>query len=194
VPVREPAFTGSGVTEVERHSSSSTPSPSPALKKARYPFTAGWAERVFEQHHCTNYNYLNPGPVAPVASALNTQLQHLPDDMIFCLTVHRLCSVSEGRLGHFLPHWLRTGWQSVISQGKIPWNTPPWLGIEPGPQVGQTVSYSTELSWLTTCQYDLALGYLWLTKYWNRSHAIGFRSLYCIISLKRSELTCWLVF
>jgi len=48
--------------------------------------------------------------------------------------------------------------------GKIPWNTPPWSGIEPGPQEGQTksypiglprprplggqtVSYPTELSW-----------------------------------------------
>jgi len=30
--------------------------------------------------------------------------------------------------------------------GKILRNTPPWLGIEPGPQGGQTVSYSTELS------------------------------------------------
>jgi len=38
---------------------------------------------------------------------------------------------------------------AVISQGKIPWNTPPWLGIEPGPRGGQTVSYPTELSWLT---------------------------------------------
>jgi len=37
----------------------------------------------------------------------------------------------------------------VISQGKIPWNTPPWLGIEPGPWGGQTASYPTELSWLT---------------------------------------------
>jgi len=47
-------------------------------------------------------------------------------------------------------HWLRTGWQSAISQGKISWNTPPWLGTEPGPRGGQTVSYSTELSWLTS--------------------------------------------
>ena len=67
----------------------------------------------------------------------------------FRLAVHRLCGFVEGRLSHFLPRWLRTGWQSVISQGKIPWNTPPCLGIEPGPQGGQTVSYSTELSWLT---------------------------------------------
>jgi len=52
-------------------------------------------------------------------------------------------------LSHFLPRWLRTGWKSVISQGKIPWNTPPWLGIEPRPLGEQTVSYSTELSWLT---------------------------------------------
>ena len=66
----------------------------------------------------------------------------------FLLTVHRFCGVIERRLRHFLPRWLKTGWQSVISQGKIPWNTPPWLGIEPRPQGGQTVSYSTELSWL----------------------------------------------
>jgi len=67
----------------------------------------------------------------------------------FLLTVHRLRDVIEGRLSHFLPRWLRTGWQGAISQGKIPWNTPPWLGIEPGPRGGQTVSYPTELSWLT---------------------------------------------
>jgi len=69
----------------------------------------------------------------------------------FLLTAHRLCAVIEGRLSHFLPRWLRTGWQSVISQGKIPWNTPLWLGSEPGPRGGQTVSYSTERSCLT-CQ------------------------------------------
>jgi len=67
----------------------------------------------------------------------------------FLLVVHRLCGVIEGRLSHFLPRWLRTGWQSAISQGKIPWNTPPWLGNEPGPRGGQTVSYPTKLSWLT---------------------------------------------
>ena len=64
-----------------------------------------------------------------------------------------------GRLSHFLPYWLRRGWQSVISQGKIPWNTPPWLGIEPGPRGGQTVSYPTELSWLT-----LNLLFLWIER------------------------------
>jgi len=31
-----------------------------------------------------------------------------------------VCGVFEGRLSHFLPRWLRTGWQSAISQGKIP--------------------------------------------------------------------------
>ena len=39
--------------------------------------------------------------------------------------VHRLCGVIERRLSHFLPHWLRTGWQSATGQGKIPRNTPP---------------------------------------------------------------------
>jgi len=59
---------------------------------------------------------------------------------------HRLRGVIEGRLRHFLPRWLSTGWPSVISQRKTPWNTLPGLGIEPGPQGGQTVSYPTELS------------------------------------------------
>jgi len=36
------------------------------------------------------------------------------------LAVHRLCGVIEGRLSHFLPRWLRTGWQSAISQGFNP--------------------------------------------------------------------------
>ena len=52
----------------------------------------------------------------------------------FLLAVHRMCGVIEGRLSHFLPRWLRTGWRSAISQGKIPWNTLPWLGIEPVPR------------------------------------------------------------
>jgi len=38
-----------------------------------------------------------------------------------------MCGVIEGRLSHFLPRWLRAGWQSVIGQGKIPCNTPPLL-------------------------------------------------------------------
>jgi len=59
---------------------------------------------------------------------------------------HSLGGAIEGRLSHFC-RWLWTGWQGVISQTKIPWNTPPWLGIEPGLQGGQTVSYPTELSW-----------------------------------------------
>ena len=33
----------------------------------------------------------------------------------FLLAVHRLCGVIEGRLGHFLPRWLKTGWQRVWS-------------------------------------------------------------------------------
>jgi len=52
---------------------------------------------------------------------------------------------------YFLPHWLRTGWQSAISQGKTPRTTLSWQGIEPEPQGGQTVRYinfPTELSWL----------------------------------------------
>jgi len=28
--------------------------------------------------------------------------------------------LTKWRLDHFLPPWLRTGWQSVISRGKIP--------------------------------------------------------------------------
>ena len=56
----------------------------------------------------------------------------------------------KGRLSHFLPRWLKMGWQNVISQGKIPWNVSPRLGVEPRPQGGQTVSCIhsiIDLSW-----------------------------------------------
>ena len=61
--------------------------------------------------------------------------------------IHRLCGVNEGRLSHFLPRWLRTGWRSMISLGKIPWNAPPRLGIEPRPRGGQTVRFILPLSY-----------------------------------------------
>jgi len=32
----------------------------------------------------------------------------------FLLDFHRFCGAIEERLRHFLPHWLRTGWQNVI--------------------------------------------------------------------------------
>jgi len=59
-------------------------------------------------HYCTAYFFFyQPSSVHGWTSA-------------FLLAVHRLCGVIEGRLSHFLPPWLRTGWQSAISQGKIP--------------------------------------------------------------------------
>jgi len=67
----------------------------------------------------------------------------------FFLAIRRLCGVNVGRLNHCLPRWLRTGSQSVVSRGKIPWNTPSGLWIEPRPQGGQTVRLihsPTELS------------------------------------------------
>ena len=65
----------------------------------------------------------------------------------FLLAVHRLCDVIEGRLCFFLPHWLRTGWQSAISQGKIPWNTYLWPRIEPGLRRGQWDTFILSLSY-----------------------------------------------
>jgi len=59
----------------------------------------------------------------------------------FLLDVHRLCGAIEGRVSHFVPHWFRMGWHSVISQGKIPGNIWPWLGIEPESLRGQTMRY-----------------------------------------------------
>jgi len=32
----------------------------------------------------------------------------------FLPDVRRLCGAIEGRLGHFLPRWIRAGWQAVI--------------------------------------------------------------------------------
>ena len=62
-----------------------------------------------------------------------------PSSSLIGLNVHRLCGAIEGRLSHFLPSWFRMGWQSAISQGKIPENTPPWLEIEPGTLRRQTM-------------------------------------------------------
>jgi len=59
-----------------------------------------------------------------------------------------------------LSRWLKTGWQIVVSQGKIPWNTPPLLGIEPRPRRGQTVSYNhsyTKVSWPHYWHINIAL-------------------------------------
>jgi len=124
----------------------------------------------------------------------------------FLLAVHRLCGVIEGRLSHFLPRWLRRGWQSVIRQGKIPWNTPPWLGIEPGrtdselshwaimtratgrtdselshwatmtQATGRTVSYPTELPWLTLVK--------WISK--------GYTQEMMLLSLQLIESFCFI--
>jgi len=38
--------------------------------------------------------------------------------LVFLLDFHTLCGTIEGRLSHFLPRWLRMGWQSVINQKK----------------------------------------------------------------------------
>jgi len=57
----------------------------------------------------------------------------------------RWYSVIEGRLDRFLPHWLRAGWQSVVSQGEIPWNTPPWPGIEQWATFDLPLSYHDQV-------------------------------------------------
>jgi len=38
----------------------------------------------------------------------------------FLLKFDQLSGAIEGRLSHVLPRWLKTGWRSVISQGKLP--------------------------------------------------------------------------
>ena len=65
----------------------------------------------------------------------------------FC--VHSFCGVMEGRLTHSLPRWLRTDWQSMISRGKISWNTQPRPGIEPGAcrRLIWYIHSPTELAW-----------------------------------------------
>jgi len=88
--------------------------------------------------------------------ALKTLMSIFLSAMSVCLSVVGLrpsSSLSTGCVVSLRGDWaifsfeLKTGWQNAISQGKILWNTPPWLGIEPGPQGGQTVSYPAELSW-----------------------------------------------
>ena len=46
----------------------------------------------------------------------------------FRLDVHWLCVAIEGKFIHFVSCWLRTDWQSVISQGKIPLKYPTMAG------------------------------------------------------------------
>jgi len=57
---------------------------------------------------------------------------------MFLLYVHMWCRVVIGRDWAIFGH-AGTGRVGRITQGKIPWNIPPWLGIEPGPRRGQTV-------------------------------------------------------
>ena len=60
-----------------------------------------------------------------------------------------------GEIAPFSAMLAQDGLAECDQPGKIPWNTPPWRGIKPGPQGGQTVSYSTELSWLTFSSLSL---------------------------------------
>ena len=72
--VTEPIWTGNGVTEV--HSSSSPPLPFPALKRARYPFPAGWVSREsYEKSHARAV--LIPWQPVSVVSGLTIQPQLL---------------------------------------------------------------------------------------------------------------------
>ena len=77
-----------------------------------------------------------------------------------------------GEIEPFSATLAQDGLAECDQSGKIPWNTPPWLGIEPGPRGGQTVSYPTELSWLTS-QYSSSINYQ-KTKlnYWMNSISI----------------------
>jgi len=45
---REPTCTGNRVTEVGHYPASSPPSPSPGLKRVRYPLSVGWQEKAFQ--------------------------------------------------------------------------------------------------------------------------------------------------
>jgi len=53
--------------------------------------------------------FLLPRPV----SVCGWTLAFLPD-------FGRLCGAIEGKMSHFRPRWLRTDWQNVISQGRVP--------------------------------------------------------------------------
>ena len=55
----EATCTGNDVTEVGYCSSSSPPSPSLALKRAGYPFPAGWTDAVFERS-CSEKCWIGP--------------------------------------------------------------------------------------------------------------------------------------
>lgn len=79
----------------------------------------------------------------------------LSSDLVFYFN-HFLSMVGLG--------WLRMGWQGVTSQEKIPWNTPPCPGIEPGPRRGLWDTFILSLKY-----HD----WPWLTCYTNKDWTVG---------------------
>ena len=91
-------------------------------------------------NHCSLWTYTDL-PTGASFSQVSMHLQLFPSPLrgwtsAFLLAIHRLCGAIEGRLSHLLPRWLKTCWRSVISQGKIPWNTPTY-GWELSPGHGE---------------------------------------------------------
>jgi len=75
VAVKEPIWTGNGVTEVGYHSSSSPPFTFPSSEDNRVPIYAGWIESYWKI--LWKSSVLNPGPSALVMSTLTTRPQQI---------------------------------------------------------------------------------------------------------------------
>jgi len=87
---------------------------------------------------------------------------HIRQEYLSFVALSAQCKSELGKLCvRQLMHRTHPQWHWVISQGKIPWKTPPRPGTEPGPQRKQTVRYihsPTELSWLVYCGTFLVKG------------------------------------
>jgi len=66
--------------------------------------------------------------------------------LVFLFNFYRLCGTIKGRFRQSLSCWLRTGWQSMITQEKIPRNTPPWPGIGHGRTDSELSHWSTMIA------------------------------------------------
>ena len=87
-----------------------------------------------------------------------------------------------------MSRWLRVGWQSVISQEKIPWNAPPMAGDRTRttrPRRGQTARYIHSPTWVSmTNRAILAAYFLAITAYkieWQNKE-LTFLSFYSSLS------------
>ena len=103
----------------------------------------------------------------------------------WCPQVGRGAIELDGRMSHFLPRWPRTAWQSVISPGKISWNSPPR-------PAGNCTGHEEDRQWdssispLSYCDWQAMYSQLYIL---NGSAYSEERQYYCLYFVKRKSTT-----